>query len=87
MGFDQGADKFFVDCKNFFDKTYDKLKKDDPKSIFISTDAIGAWMTWNILDRKPQSNEEIQFTRTIGTMVTHSFFEWWTSSTHVAHIT
>ena len=69
----------FEDCKAFFDRTYDgqaaALTADEQK--FVSSDTVGAWIVWNILDRPPSTIDERRLVRVIGILVTHIFFNWW----------
>lgn len=70
----------FEDCKAFFERTYDGLAimdeyRRDPQ--FLSSDAIGAWMAWNLLGHAPESEDERKLTRLVGISVTHTFFDWW----------
>jgi hypothetical protein len=69
----------FEDCKAFFERTYDRLAitdeyRRDPR--FLSSDAIGAWMVWNLLGHSPESEDERKLNRLVGISVTHTFFDW-----------
>lgn len=70
----------FEDCKIFFDRTLDALEKDPTyrdQREFISSDAIGCWIVWNLVEHEPESEQERGLVRTLGVLVTHSFFDWW----------
>ena len=64
-------------CKSFFERTYDALLADGTEPRFVSSDPIGMWIAWDILDRAPSSEEEQRFVRNIGVFVTHAFYGWW----------
>lgn len=67
----------FEHCKSFFEKTYDALAAEGSEPQFVSSDSIGMWIAWDVLDRPPASEEERRFVRTVGLLVTRSFFDWW----------
>ncbi|OGC09416.1 hypothetical protein A3J90_02630 [candidate division WOR-1 bacterium RIFOXYC2_FULL_37_10] len=70
----------FEDCKSLFETEYDRLKASSEyqkDNRFLSSDALGIWIVWNLFGRQPQSDEEVNFVRTIGSTVTHAFFDWW----------
>jgi hypothetical protein len=67
----------FEHCKSFFERTYDALAAEGSEPQFVSPDSIGMWIAWDVLDRPPASEEERRFVRTIGVLVTSSFFDWW----------
>ena len=67
----------FEDCKSLFESEFDRLTATGHKPKFITSDALGKWIVWNILGRAPQTDEECLLIRTIGIMVTHVFFDWW----------
>lgn len=77
---DSDGIRAFEDCKSFFETEYDRLaaspeyKKDNR---FLSSDALGIWIIWNLFSRQPQSDEEVNLVRIIGSSVTHTFFDWW----------
>lgn len=71
------------DCTQFVDRTYDGLQtlpeyKAHPEFLF--SDALGAWVIWNLFDHAPASAEEGQLTRVIGAMLVHTFKPWWEST-------
>lgn len=67
----------FADCRAFFDRTFDKLTRAGQEPRFVSADALGLWIVWNILQHQPRSDDELKLARTIGEMVIHTFFDWW----------
>lgn len=70
----------FEDCKAFFDRTFDALKKDPSyqhQPELIGSDAIGSWIVWNLVKHAPESEQERGLARALGVLVTHSFFNWW----------
>jgi hypothetical protein len=70
----------FEDCKQLFEMEYDRLstlseyQKDNHS---LASDALGIWIVWNVFGRQPQSDEEVELVRVIGSAVTHAFFGWW----------
>ena len=67
----------FEDCKGFYETEYDRLEELKHESRFLSTDAIGIWIVWNILGNAPQDEAEIRLIRNMGINVIEAFFEWW----------
>lgn len=70
----------FEDCKTLFEEKYDQLAASpvyQTNKQFLSADALGFWIVWNLFGHQPQDNEEIKLIRFIGTLITHSFFDWW----------
>lgn len=47
---------------------------------FAASDAIGTWITWNLLNRAPNTKEESLFVRDIGAHVALTFIDWWVSA-------
>lgn len=66
----------FQDCKSFFEKTYEWRLKTDGDPHLAACDAIGAWVVWNILGRKYQSDEEIQLIRPVGGLIIQNCSDW-----------
>jgi hypothetical protein len=67
----------FDDCKVLFEREFDGLTLGGHEARFVGSDAIGIWITWNILGRQPRTPEEIQLMRTVGVMVTGTMFNYW----------
>ena len=67
----------FEDCKGFFESEFDRLTAADHDPKFVASDSIGKWIVWNALGRAPQSEQECLLVRAIGSIVTHSVFDWW----------
>ena len=67
----------FEDCKEFFSRTFDDLTAAKHEERFIAADSIGLWITSNLLDRGPESQDELMFVRAIGVAIVHGFFRWW----------
>ena len=68
------------DCKSLFEIEYDRLKASSEyqkDNRFLSSDALGIWIVWNLFARQPQSDKEVNLVRIIGSSVTHAFFDWW----------
>jgi hypothetical protein len=53
IDWDQSGPRAFDDCKTLFDREYDRLvaKKHDPR--FLTSDALGLWVFWNLFKRAP----------------------------------
>ncbi len=67
----------FEDCKEFFGRNFEALSARPHDPRFVTSDSIGLWVAWNILDRAPETEEEAQFMRGLGVAITHAFFGWW----------
>jgi len=67
----------FDDCKDLYATEYDRLAATGHEPQFLSSDAVGKWIVWNVLGRAPESHDECMLVRNIGAMVTHAFFDWW----------
>ena len=67
----------FEDCASFFERTFDALTSAGDEPPFVASDALGLWVVWNVLGRRPQSEEERGLVRTVGGMITHTFSNWW----------
>jgi hypothetical protein len=68
----------YEDCQSFFDRTADALEKSGHDQRFVASDALGAWVVWNLFGGPPGDSEEARaLIRGIGVSVTHIFFKWW----------
>ncbi len=70
----------FEDCKAYYDRKYDALEKApayQQQPELQGPDAIGSWIFWNLIWHAPESEQERRLVRTLGILVTHSFFNWW----------
>jgi len=67
----------FEDCKELFEREFDQLTEAEGEPRFVSSDALGKWIIWNILGRPPQTDEESILVRAIGETVIYSFYDWW----------
>jgi hypothetical protein len=70
----------FEDCKAFFDRTFAALERApiyQHQPEFIGSDALGAWIVWNLVEHAPESEQERGLVRALGSLITHSFFNWW----------
>ena len=77
---DKNSSQAFENCKAFFEQTYEILTKSNHDPKFIINDSIGSWIVWNIQDRAPETTQEWEMVRSIGTAITHAFFDWWSDS-------
>ena len=66
----------FEDCKAFFERTHDGLSQDGTDPTFIASDALGSWIVWNVLERRPEL-EDMKLAHVIGAMTIHTFYNWW----------
>jgi len=69
----------FEECKNVFERELDRLTAAGHEAKCTTSDALGLWIVANVLGRAPQTDEECVLVRTVGVMVTHTFFDWWES--------
>jgi len=67
----------FEDCKELYETEYDNLAATGHDPQFLSSDAVGKWIVWNVLGRAFQAQDECMLVRTTGALVTHAFFDWW----------
>lgn len=67
----------FEHCKEFFERTYNGLSATAHEPRYVASDAIGAWIVWDIVGHAPENEDERKLTRRIGVIVTHEFFNWW----------
>jgi hypothetical protein len=74
---DRDAIRAFDDCKQLFDREYDRLNAIGHDSQFLASDALGSWIVWNALGKQPITMEEITLVRGVGAITTHAFFNWW----------
>ena len=76
---DRQALDCFDDCGAFYESTFDVVHSSahDDNARFSSADVIGSWIVWNIVRHAPTSLDEKSLARSIGTLVVHSFFDWW----------
>jgi hypothetical protein len=68
----------FEHCKSVFERNFDALTNSGHEPRFIASDAIGAWIIWELFGG-PQggAEKERELIRVVGGMVTHAFFNWW----------
>jgi hypothetical protein len=71
------AVRAFEDCKQFFDRNYDALTQAGHDPQFVASDSIGLWITWKVLRDRSNNDEQRKLVRTVGAMITHTFFNWW----------
>jgi hypothetical protein len=74
---DRDAIRAFDDCKQLFDREYDRLNAIGHDSQFLASDALGSWIVWNALGKQPITMEEITLVRGVGAITTYAFFNWW----------
>jgi hypothetical protein len=67
----------FEDCKEFFGRSFEALTASAHNPRFVTSDSIGSWAAWNMMDRGPETEDEAQFVRGLGVAITHAFFGWW----------
>ena len=74
---DQRGIRAFEDCKTLFEREFDRLTASGCDPRFVAADALGIWIVWNILNKVPHMDDECMLAHTVGTMVTHAFFDVW----------
>ena len=67
----------FEKCKSFFDKSYYVLLDAGYEPQLVASDAIGGWIVFEILNRAPETDQELKLVRWVGLMIVQSFFNWW----------
>jgi hypothetical protein len=67
----------FEDCASFYERAFNELTSAGDEPRFVGSDALGSWVVWSVLDRRPQSEEERRLVRTVGGMIMHTFLNWW----------
>ena len=67
----------FEKCESFFDKTYYDLLNAGYEPQLVASDTIGGWVVWAILGHPAATEQEFTLARRVGTMIVHSFFNWW----------
>jgi hypothetical protein len=74
----------FEDCKVMYERTFDGLTDANIDPRFISSDALGWWIVWNLLGQEPRyEEEEHRLVRAIGGTTVHAFFSWWSDQSPV----
>lgn len=71
--------RVFEDCKRYYEQQYGLLAAAGHDPEFLASDSVGRWIVWNVLGRVPHSKDEVMLVRATGAMVTHGFFDWWTT--------
>jgi|SRR6516162_1059258 hypothetical protein len=69
----------FEDCKAMFERNFDALTSIQHEPQFIASDAVGMWIVLNLLQRSPETDEELKLVRAVGVSVVHTFFSWWSN--------
>lgn len=67
----------FENCKGLFEQEFNRLDAAGHEPRFTASDAVGIWIAWNLLDRAPKTEEDLQLVRTTGIVATAPFFDWW----------
>jgi hypothetical protein len=67
----------FEDCASFYERAFNELTSAGDEPRFVGSDALGSWVVWSVLGRRPQSEEERRLARTVGGMIMHTFLNWW----------
>ena len=67
----------FEDCASFHERAFNEVTSAGDEPRFVGSDALGSWVVWSVLDRRPQSEEERRLVRTVGGMIMHTFLNWW----------
>lgn len=72
----------FEDCRRVYESEYARfvnMTEYQKNNSFLTADALGVWIVLNILQRSPETDEEISLVRATGSMVTGAFFDYWTT--------
>ena len=64
-------------CKTLFEREFDELTARGHEERYTGSDALGMWIIVNVLGHGPQNKEEVRLLRTVGAMVTATFFDYW----------
>lgn len=67
----------FDHCQAAFDQELQEFAKRSRDARQNATDAIGSWIVADILQRFPETPEEMILVRTTGAMVMSKFYEYW----------
>ena len=74
------GDRGIIDCKQFVNRALENLNSNDPnENCRISIVYVGMWILWNVLKRKPESNEDLELANVIGNMLKLTVNEYWSS--------
>lgn len=71
---DPDALRALNDCADFVKSYIVFLKKSDTLSYEA---AYGSWVIWNLLNRQPEGQNEIDLVKKIGAEMFELFFSWW----------
>lgn len=74
---ESGGLQAFDDCKRVFEAEFDRLTAAENDPRFVAADALGLWITLNLLGNAPETEEESKLVRASGILVVHTFFNWW----------
>lgn len=66
-----------LDCTDLFHSEYHRLAKAGHGPSLSAYDAVGIWIVWNGLGRKPQTEEECRLVRVTGQSVTTVTWDYW----------
>lgn len=73
----KNAGRGFEDCQKFFDSVYDDVAEANRRQPeWVSCDAVGLWAAWNLLNRRPETTEELRVSRRLG-LLSHSLLGVW----------
>lgn len=65
------------DCQKYVTQQCDLLVEAGHDAKFLHADALGIWVVWNVFDKRPETHEEMQLSRTIGSIIIHDFGSIW----------
>jgi hypothetical protein len=75
----------FEDCASFYERTYNALTSEGGDPRFFASDPLGYWIVWNVLCRRPESEEEFRLVRAVGGMTHYTFSNWWKERSNSRH--
>ncbi len=74
----QGEDAV-LDCQKFIKLGADANRSDGADKQFLTTDSLGMWVLWNLIQRQPSSDGGAQVAHAIGRCLVAHFHDWWAS--------
>jgi len=67
----------FEHCKSVYETNFDALTNSGHERRFITSDALGLWIVWELFGPQGVGEKEKELIRVVGGGVTHAFFDWW----------
>jgi hypothetical protein len=67
----------YAECKSSSEKHIRSFEKEGNDPKYHLSDAVGLWIVWKLLERTPKSDDEFEFVRASGLMLSQKFSDWW----------